>query len=234
MKKYGLLIVLVIGLVLFFALGGRDYLSFNTLSLYYQSLQAFTQTHYFSSVLAFILVYIILVAFSVPGAAIMTLICGFLFGAILATLWVIIGATTGATISYLAVKLAFADLGSKQLKNKQSSIEKMRQGFQKNELNYLLFLRLMPIFPFFVINIAAGILNVKLSNFVLGTFFGIIPGSFIYSWTGSGLGFAFSQNKVVDMGIIFAPQILLPIIGLAILSLLPIIYQKIKAKRQTT
>jgi len=110
----------------------------------------------------------------------------------------------------------------------------MRQGFQKNELNYLLFLRLMPIFPFFVINIAAGILNIKLRHFVLGTFFGIIPGSFIYSWAGSSLGFALSQNKVVDMGIIFAPQILLPIIGLAILSLLPIIYQKIKAKRQTT
>ena len=222
----------MLGLALFFVFDGLHYLSFNTLSMHYQSLQKFTQTHYFSSVLGFILIYIVLVAFSVPGAAIMTLIGGFLFGGIFATLWVVIAATTGATISYLAVSLAFSDLRFKPLKNSQSSIEKMRQGFQKNELNYLLFLRLLPIFPFFVINIAAGILNVKLRHFVLGTFFGIIPGSFIYSWVGSSLGFALSQRKMVDMGIIFSPPILFPIISLALLSVAPIIYQKIKVKRR--
>ncbi|MBK2125265.1 TVP38/TMEM64 family protein [Fangia hongkongensis] len=193
----------------------------------YQNLQGFTQQHYFISVVIFMLAYILIVAFSIPGATLMTLLGGFLFGVIFGGIWVVLSATIGATITYLAVKTAFAEA----LKEKaHGSIQKMRDGFRENEFNYLIFLRLLPIFPFFIINIAAGVLGVSLRAFFIGTLLGIIPGSFIYAWVGSGLGFALSQGESINMKIIFAPQILLPIIGLAILSIIPIVYKKLKAK----
>ena len=104
----------------------------------------------------------------------------------------------------------------------------MRDGFQQNEFNYLLFLRLLPIFPFFIINIAAGVLGVSLRHFFIGTLLGIIPGTFIYAWVGSGLGFALEQGHTLNLKVIFSPKILLPICALALLSLVPIIYKKLK------
>uniref|UniRef100_UPI0013C30E3D TVP38/TMEM64 family protein n=1 Tax=Cysteiniphilum halobium TaxID=2219059 RepID=UPI0013C30E3D len=107
-------------------------------------------------------------------------------------------------------------------------------GFQKNEFIFMLFFRLLPIFPFFIINIAAVVLGVSLRHFFAGTFLGIIPGTFVYAWVGSGLGFALKQGQTLNLKIIFSPQILLPICALALLSLVPIIYERFKNKRQTT
>ncbi|WP_440683195.1 TVP38/TMEM64 family protein [Cysteiniphilum halobium] len=230
LKRLLPIIILIIGLIIFFALGGEHYLSLKTLTTHYQNLQEFTQLHYVLSVLIFMLTYIIIVAFSIPGATIMTLLGGFLFGVFFGAIWTVLAATLGATVTYLAVRTAFAA----SLKNKASgSIAKMRDGFQKNEFNYLLFLRLLPIFPFFIINIAAGVLGVSLRHFFAGTFLGIIPGTFVYAWVGSGLGFALKQGQTLNLKIIFSPQILLPICALALLSLVPIIYKRFKNKSQT-
>ena len=159
----------------------------------------------------------------------MSILGGFLFGTLFGGLWVIVSATLGATISYLAVKTAFADM----LKKKASkNIQKMQRGFNKNEISYLLFLCLLPIFPFFIINIAAGVLDVKQQNFIIGTFFGIIPGSMVYAWVGSGLGYAIAQGQSLNLQIIFSAKILLPIIALALLSLLPILYKRLKHTKE--
>jgi len=227
-KKWFPIAVLIAGLILFFALGGTKYLSFQMLSHHYKGLSAYTLNHHFISAMIFVSVYILIAAFSIPGATVMTLLGGFLFGAVFGTVWVVIGASIGATLTFLAVKTAFGDI----LKNKVgSTIQKMQEGFTKNEFSYMLFLRFLPIFPFFIINIAAGVLGVRLRTFFFGTLLGIIPGSFTYAWVGSGLGYALSKGKEINMGIIFEPKVLFPIIVLAALSVIPVVYKKIKSKK---
>ncbi|AJC48633.1 TVP38/TMEM64 family protein [Allofrancisella guangzhouensis] len=224
-KRYLPIIILIVGLVLFFAFGGQKYLTLAMIKQRYNSLLVWTHTHFWLSSLIFIVTYIIIVAFSVPGATVMTLLGGFLFGLFPGVVWVILGATIGSCLIFLAVKTAFGE----SLKTKASgSIEKLRNGFEDNAFNYLLTLRLIPIFPFFAINIACGALGIRLSTFFWATLIGIIPGSLIYTWVGTGLGFALQQDKELNMSVIFELQFILPIIGLAILSLVPVIYRKIK------
>ena len=162
LKRWLPVSILVLGLALFFILGGQKYLSFAALKQHYQGLMDFTYEYYSVSVLIYIGIYIAIVAFSIPGATIMTLIGGFLFGWFWGTLWVVSSATIGACLVFLAVKSAFGE----SLRHKATGvIHKMRSGFEKNAFNYLLSLRLIPVFTFFVINIAAGVLNVKLRDF---------------------------------------------------------------------
>ena len=226
LKKMIPVAILLLGLILFFVFGGQDYLNFQTLSEHYKKLQAFTNDHYVISVLTYMLVYILVVAFSIPGATVMTLIGGFLFGVIFGSIWVVLSATVGASITFLAVNTAFGNI----LKNKvDTKLSKIQKGFTENAFNYLLVLRLIPIFPFFAINIAAGIVGMKLRTFFIATLIGIIPGSAVYAWVGSGLGYTLDQGKSINLGIIFEPQVLLPIIALAVLSIIPIIIKKFKS-----
>ncbi len=227
LKKILPISILIAGLVLFFVFGGQHYLSLQALSENYKKLQDYTHAHYFLSVLGFMGCYIIIIALSIPGATLLTLLGGFLFGALLGTVWVVFAATIGATITFLAVHTAFGELLRHRVDNKLS---KMKKGFTENAFNYLITLRLLPIFPFFIINIAAGVIGMPLRTFFFGTLLGIIPGSFIYAWVGSGLGYTLEQGKSLNLGIIFEPQVILPIIGLAILSLAPVIVKKYKAK----
>ncbi|API86365.1 TVP38/TMEM64 family protein [Francisella uliginis] len=228
-KRYIPILVLILGLVIFISLNGQKYLSLAAVKQHYQDLVAWTHSYFWLSSLVFVLAYILIVAFSLPGGAtVMTLLGGFLFGLVVGTIWVVIGATIGACLIFLAVKTAFGEV----LKSKaKGSIEKLRKGFEDNAFNYLLTLRLIPLFPFFAINIACGAIDISLSTFFWATLLGIIPGSLIYSWVGTGLGFVLNQGKDLDMGIIFAPQFILPIIALAILSLVPVLYKKIKGAR---
>lgn len=227
LKRYSPLIILIVGLIMFFALDGQHYLSMQMIQSNYQALLDFTHTYFWLSTLIFMLAYIIIVAFSIPGATIMTLLGGFLFGIFPGSIWVVLSATIGASLVFLAVKTAFGET----LRQKAGgSIEKLRKGFEENAFNYLLTLRLIPVFPFFVINIACGVLGVRLKAFFWGTLLGIIPGSVIYVWVGTGLGYALQQGSELNMGIIFQPQFILPIIALALLSLVPVIRQKISKK----
>jgi uncharacterized membrane protein YdjX (TVP38/TMEM64 family) len=109
----------------------------------------------------------------------------------------------------------------------------MEQGFRDNALSYLLFLRLIPLFPFWLVNLVPAFLGVPLWTYVIGTFFGIMPGSIVYTSVGNGLGAVFDQGRTPDLSIIFKPEILLPIIGLAVLSLVPVAYKAIKGKAIT-
>ncbi len=157
---------------------------------------------------------------------------GFLFGTFEAAVYVVIGATLGATGIFLAAKTAFGDVLHARA---GPALQKMEAGFQENALSYLLVLRLIPLFPFWLVNIVPAFLGVPLRTYVIGTFFGIIPGVLVFASVGSSIGGvldSFDPDDPPDLGsIIFQPENLLPLLGLAVLSLLPIVYRRIKARR---
>ncbi len=216
---------LILLLVVFFYFHLYRYLSFDVLQKYRHQLLDWTNLHTFLAVLFYMLIYITVVAISVPGATFLTLTGGFLFGIILGTFYVVLSATIGATILFLAVKTSLGELLTQRVGKRMAKLE---AGFQKNQFNYLLTLRLIPIVPFWLINIVSALLNVRLRTFITATALGIIPGSLIYVMLGNGLGYLFDSGKTPDLKIIFEPKILIPLLGLAALSLLPVIYRTIK------
>src|SRR3990167_2720241 len=222
MRRWLLLTILLIGLGAFFYFDLSRFLNFATLKQHRQTLLSWTEAHYFLTALTYIIIYIFEVAISIPGATFLTLVGGFLFGIIFGTLYVLISATLGATLIFLAVRIALEPWMAKKT---TQWIEKMRSGFQQNAFQYLLFLRLVPLFPFWVVNIVPALLGVKKRTFMIATFIGIIPGSVVYVTLGNGLGHIFDQDRTPDLGIIFEPPVLLPLLGLALLSLLPLIYK---------
>lgn len=206
-----------------FALGLDDYLSFASLRANRAALLALVAERPGLTAVGFVLVYAAAVALSLPGALILTLAGGFLFGAALATVLVVIGATLGACAIFLIARSALGDL----LRAKAGPwLGRMEAGFRRNALSYLLVLRLIPIFPFWLVNLVPAFLGVPLSTFALATFVGIIPGSLVYASVGAGLGAVFEQGGTPDLGIILEPQILLPLVGLALLALLPLAYRR--------
>lgn len=218
-----LLLIVIIVLAFYFRLA--QYLSFDSLKEHREQLQLWTQAHYLSVALIFMTIYIASVAFSLPGAVFLTLAGGFMFGNIWGSIFVVISATAGATLLFWVVKFALSDWISKK---SESWVNKMQKGFQKNAFQYLLFLRFIPVFPFWAVNIVPAILNVRTSTFVIGTFVGIIPGSVVYVTIGSGLNHIFASGQAPNLGIIFEPQILLPLLTLAVLSLIPVVIKKLR------
>ncbi|TVR99500.1 MAG: TVP38/TMEM64 family protein [Rhodospirillales bacterium] len=219
--------IIAIGFVAFFALGGDEYLSFEVLKDNRRSLLDWRADNELVAALAFMALYVLLTAFSVPGGVWMTIGGGFLFGTLFATAYVVVGATIGATLVFLAARYAFADY----LRSKAGpAMRKMEAGFRENALNYLLFLRLIPVFPFWLVNLVPAFLGVRVTTYVLATLFGIIPGAFVYASVGNGIGAVIDAGEEPDLGIIFEPAILIPIVGLGLLALLPVIYKWIKGK----
>ncbi len=218
------LAVLAALLIVVVAMGWYRYLSFSSLSTYHKFLEDWTHAHYALSTCIFILSYIVSVAISLPGATFLTLLGGYLFGIVAGTVYVVFGATVGAVLLFLAVKTA---LGNWLQRKAHGWVSRMEIGFQKNAFNYLLFLRLVPIFPFWVINIVPALLNVRMRIFFVATLIGIIPGSLVYVAVGNGLGRILEQGGTPDLSIIFQPSILIPIVCLALLSLLPVVYKKV-------
>lgn len=225
MKRFIPLVIIAIALIAFFSLGLQKYLSFSALKAHNHTLQQFTQSHFLIAALSFCLLYILSVTLSIPGATLLTITGGLLFGSIFGTLLVVISATIGASLLFLAVRTSFGELLTTKAGPRLKQLE---AGFQKNSFNYLLTLRLIPLFPFWLLNIAPALLKMRLRPFIAATFLGIIPGSFVYVSLGDGLEHLFSLGKTPDLTIIFQPKILIPIIGLALLSLLPVIYKKLK------
>lgn len=219
------LLVLLLGLVAFFYFRLYTYLSFESLKTYRDVLQNLVQNNFVLATLTFVLIYTLLVAISAPGAVFLTIFSGFLFGPIWGTLLVAIGATIGAAIIFIAARTALRDFLSQKA---GIWLQKISKGFKDNVISYMLFLRLVPLFPFWLVNIVPAFLEIDFSTFVWTTFIGILPGTFVYIMLGNGIGVLFAQGKTPDLGIIFKPEILIPIIGLAILALVPIIVKRMK------
>jgi uncharacterized membrane protein YdjX (TVP38/TMEM64 family) len=221
------LLVLVAGLVVFVALGLHRYLSFEVLRDHREALLTWVQQNGLLAALVYMTVYAVAVAFSLPGGLVLSITGGFLFGTLLGSLYILIGATVGATALFMIAKSALGDF----LRAKAGPwLQKMEAGFREHALSYLLVLRLVPLFPFFVVNLVPAFLGVPLSTYVIGTFFGIMPGVFVFASVGAGLGSIFDKGEAFSAAGILTPQIVMALLGLAILALIPVIYKKIKAR----
>jgi uncharacterized membrane protein YdjX (TVP38/TMEM64 family) len=221
------LAVLLAAIALVFATGLHRYLSFDALRENRQALQAFVADNYLAAALLYLAVYAAAVALSVPGAIILTVTGGFLFGSLAGTALVVIGATTGATLLFLIAKTA---LGDSLRRRAGGLVTKLEAGFRENALSYLLVLRLVPLFPFWLVNLAAAVLGVPLATYVLGTAVGIIPGSYVFATVGAGLGSVFDQGGEPSLAGVLTSQVLTALIGLAVLSLIPVAYKKLKGR----
>ena len=216
--------LLVAAGVAFVAVGGHHYLTFAALAENRDWLSSLVQRWGFVAALLYIVVYAGLVALSVPGAAVLTIAGGFLFGTWLGTLCAVVGATLGATGIFLAARAGLGGLAQRA----GPLVGKLEAGFRANAFNYLLVLRLVFIFPFWLVNLVPALVGVRLSTFMLATFLGIIPGTFVYASFGNGLGNVVGEP---GLGVLLRPSVLGPIIGLIILALIPVVYKRWRTKR---
>ncbi len=220
--------VLVAGLVAFFAFDLDKFVTLDALKTHRTVLQGWVESQGAVAWLVYAAIYLAAVAFSVPGGSILTIAGGFMFGPYVATAVVVVGATLGATVLFLAARYAFADY----LRGKAGgAMRRMEAGFNENPVSYMLILRLVPLFPFWLVNLVPAFLGVKIRVYFLSTLFGIIPGTFVYALVGDGAGAVLDAGGDLDLGIIFEPRILAPIVGLALLACIPIVYKRFRARR---
>lgn len=217
--KSVLLTLFILGVIAFFYFDLGRYLDLNALKENKEALRDYTDRNYLLSISLFILIYCIQTALSLPGATILSLAGGFLFGTLLATLYVNLGATTGATLAFLMARYLFRDAVERKFGGKLTSFQK---GFAQNAFNYLLMLRLIPLFPFSLINLGSGLTRIPLITYIVATAIGIIPGSFVYCNAGKQLGMINSVRDIASPGVLGAFTLL------GLLALVPVIYQKFK------
>ena len=222
------LALLAAGLAAFFIFDLNQYVSLDALKTHRETLQSWVANYGTMTAVIFMGIYALAVAFSVPGAVFITIAGGFMFGPYRGTIYVVIGATVGAVGVFLAVKYALGEM----LRAKAGpAIKRMEAGFRENEMRYLLILRLVPLFPFWLVNLVPAFLGVSFRTYTIGTLLGIIPGAFVYALVGDGAGAVLDAGEDLNLGIIFEPQFLAPIIGLAVLACIPIVYKKIKGRK---
>lgn len=227
-KKWILLFILLSLLLIFFIFGWNNYLNFQSLKVNSHLLLSWANNNYGFVVITFILIYIVATAISVPGAIFLTLLGGFLFGPLFGSILVILSATIGASLVFFAFSMS---IGEKLSMSVNPWVSRMRLGFKKHAFSYLLVLRLIPIFPFWVVNIVPALLNVGFKTYIGATFLGIIPGSIIYVFVGNGLKYIVATDKTPNLKIIFEPMVFLPLLGLALLSLIPMLYKMFFERR---
>jgi uncharacterized membrane protein YdjX (TVP38/TMEM64 family) len=215
------ILLIALGAVAFILTGAHRYLSLETLREHRAAIEAFVADQFFLAILIFALAYVGVTALSLPGASIMSLAGGFLFGPIIGTAAVVAAATVGAVIIFSAARSA---IGDSLRKSAGPFAAKMEEGFRENAFSYLLLLRLIPVFPFFIVNIAPALFNLRLGVYALATFIGIIPGAFAYVSAGNGLGAVLDKGGELQLaGLLTQPAVLTPIIALSVLALLPIV-----------
>ncbi|MCI0381441.1 MAG: VTT domain-containing protein [Chlamydiae bacterium] len=205
--------------------GMYKYFSFENVKEHHKLIKAFTTAHPFLTPILYMLVYSICSALAVPGKVFLSIFGGYLFPQPLSTIYVVFSATCGATAVHLAALTALGDL----LRKKTAPfLKKMKSGFQKNAVSYLLFLRFVIIFPFWIVNIASAFFGVPVRTFVWTTLVGITPGSFAFTLAGRGLEKIFESEQPFSIAAIFNIQLKIALILLGILALVPIIIKRIK------
>ncbi len=225
------LTVLVAAIGTAFSLGLHEHLSIDSLREHRAFLNGIVADYTVLAALAFIAIYTVSTALSLPGGVVLTIAGGFLFGTLFGAIYVLFAATLGATIVFLIARTA---LGSALRDRAGPFLQRMEAGFKENALSYLLVLRLIPLFPFFIVNLVPAFLGVPLRTYLLGTFVGIIPGTLVFILAGAGLGSVFDQGGQFTVGSVLTPQVVGGLIGLSLLSLLPVVYKRVKARRNQT
>jgi len=220
--------VAVAALAAVFAFGMDDFLSFEVVKTNRQAALDWYEQNRVLAIFYFVIGYALVVALSVPGAVWLSLAGGFLFGTVLATLYVVVAATLGALGIFLIARYALANFFHEKM---GAAGRRMKDGFKENALSYLLVLRLVPLFPFWLVNMVPALLGVPVRTFVIGTFLGIIPGSAVFCSIGNGLGVVIDKGERPNLEIIFEPHIFGPLLGLAALALVPVVYKGIKASK---
>ena len=222
-RKNMLLLVLFLAAIIAVRLSSLgSVLTFDNLKHHREELLLLVRGHYTFSIILFVLLYIVVTALSVPGAVVLTLGGGFLYGTAPATLYVNLGATTGAVLAFLSARY----LLGQQLQNKyQKQLDRFNREMETEGWRYLLTLRLIPIFPFFLINFLSGLTRVRLRTFAWTTALGIIPGTIVFAYAGSQVG---SINSTAD---ILSPKVIMAFLLLACFALFPAVLSRIKAAR---
>lgn len=225
-----LVAILAVALVGYFTLS--DYLTFDAIRDNRIALIAFRDNNYLLASLAFIAAYVAIVAFSLPGAAVASVTCGFLFGLFPGVVYVVFSATIGATLIFLAARMGLGNYLSARIDASSGTVRRIKDGLLADEVSYLFLMRLVPAVPFFAANLIPALVGVRFRNFVFTTFFGIMPGSAVYTYIGVGLGELLERGESPDLGIIFEWYILGPILALCALAVLPIAVRKLRSGRR--
>ena len=226
-----LLVILTVAAVGVFTLG--DYLTFETLRDNREALLTWRDVNYRALAAAFIGIYIVIVAFSLPGAAVASMTGGFLFGLFAGTVFNVFAATIGASVIFLAARWGLGGILTARLETSEGTIRKLKDGLRENEIPVLFLLRLVPVVPFFVANLVPALVGVTFRNFLITTALGIIPGGIVYTWIGVGLGGVFDRGETPDVSLLWEPFVAGPIMGLCVLAALPIVIKSIRGRRDT-
>jgi uncharacterized membrane protein YdjX (TVP38/TMEM64 family) len=215
-----LLILIVLAVAGFFLLRGFGW---DSLARHQGQLTGWVRLHPLESAALFVAAYVATAALSLPQGALLTVAGGLLFGTVLGCALTVTGATIGASILLVVVRSAFAQT----LERHRDRIpEQVQTRLARDGFSYLLALRLVPLFPFWVVNLAAAVAGIRLAVFVPATFLGIAPASFVLSSIGSGVGTILAEGRTPDLSVLFSAHILLPLLGLALLSLLPALIRR--------
>ena len=227
MKRFLPLIFILSIMLLAYFLDLGQFLSFASLQEHRQELQQLVDKWPLLAPLAYIGIYILAVAVSFPGASFLTLAGGFLFPQPFSTIYTVTGATLGASAIFFAASTAFAE----SLRERAGPfLSKMQTGFKENAMSYLLFLRLVPAFPFWLVNLAPAILGVPFRTYLIATATGIIPGTFVFTQAGAGLGAIFDTGEAFSIGSILNNDMKVALVALGVISLLPTIITKLRSK----
>ncbi|MFD0988159.1 TVP38/TMEM64 family protein [Methyloligella solikamskensis] len=242
LRRFWPLAALVVAGVVVYLMGWHRYLSFRELAESRDALHEMLSSHMVLTLALYIVIYAASVALSVPGGAILTLAGGFLFGWLWGGLAAVVAATLGAVIVYLATRSAFRNLLLDKLED--TPLDRFRKGFSEDAFNYLLFLRVVPVFPFWLVNLVPGPLGVSFRTYTLATFIGIIPGTFAFSIAGAGLDSVIAAQSArcaaegspkgeclhFDASAIFTPELIAGFIALGVLALVPIVVKRYRKK----
>lgn len=216
------------GIAFAFALGLDRHLSAEALAANHAALAALVRDNPVGAAGGFVVAYAAAVAVSLPGGVVLTLSGGLLFGHLWGTVLSVIGATLGAVLLFLAARHALADLLARKA---APLLDKVRPRLERDGLSYLLVLRLVPLFPFWLVNLAPALVGMRLGPYALGTLLGIIPATAVFAGIGAGLGEILAAGGRPDLGVILSPGVLLPLLGLALLALVPVVWRRIAARR---
>jgi len=224
-KKIVIAVVGICAVALFFYFDLRHFLTLEALKTNRQTLLDYYAAHKLVTVAAFMALYIVQTVLSLPGAAILSLAAGAIFGSVMGTLYANIAATIGATLAFLVARYLLRDA---VLNRFGAKLEGMNRELETRGFSYLLFLRLVPVFPFFLINLAAGLTRLPLRTFFFGTMLGIIPGGFVYVNAGASLATIDSLSGIAS------PRVLGSFALLGLFALIPVLYNRFKSRKQTS
>lgn len=224
-----LLILIATGCFFYFHL--YLYLTFDSLREHHDLFLAWTKRHYFEAVCFYMLLFTVSEATAVPGSTFFTILGGFLFGTILAAIYAILSVTMGGVIFFIAIKISLGEWLLSKSGKTAAAIKRWEKGFRDDAVIYLLMLRLFPFLPFWITNAVAGVAGVRLFTFCLVTLIGVAPSLLICASIGHGLGSVLNHDHIDSFVVVFQQYLLLPLVGLAVLSVCPLIYKLLKPKK---